>query len=185
MSIRFVALDLGGVLVDVDLQHIRATYNHAALFAKHDALSEGALAEADFISDAASRMNVDAATLRDDWCRVVKPSRGSQALLNQLRVPSTAWSNTDPMHAAALASLSCLNDRAALSFAVGAQKPQRAFYQAARSKLPFAPSEILFVDDREENVGAARSMGVCADVVRGIDETRALLLSYGLLHEES
>ncbi|QDU98069.1 HAD-IA family hydrolase [Lignipirellula cremea] len=44
---------------------------------------------------------------------------------------------------------------AALSFEIGAMKPEPAAYAAAASLAGCAPEEIFFVDDRPENVAAA------------------------------
>lgn len=47
-----------------------------------------------------------------------------------------------------------------LSFEVGVMKPQPLIYQAALEKARFSPSECLFIDDMEENVRAAESLGM-------------------------
>ena len=51
-----------------------------------------------------------------------------------------------------------------LSYETGAMKPAAAIYQAAATAAGFAPSEILFVDDRSENVTGALECGF--DAVR-------------------
>lgn len=46
------------------------------------------------------------------------------------------------------------------SAALGARKPDRAFFEHATSRLPVAaPGEVLFLDDSPANVEAARSFG--------------------------
>ncbi|MFC1597793.1 HAD-IA family hydrolase, partial [Planctomycetota bacterium] len=52
----------------------------------------------------------------------------------------------------------------ALSYEVHAAKPDRAIYQAAVELAGVAPQEILFIDDRAENVVAGRAAGL--DAVR-------------------
>jgi FMN phosphatase YigB (HAD superfamily) len=49
-----------------------------------------------------------------------------------------------------------------LSFEVGAMKPDRQIYAAACAQAGLAPAEIFFVDDRADNVAAARAMGMDA-----------------------
>ena len=46
-----------------------------------------------------------------------------------------------------------------LSYEVGAMKPDPAIYRAAAEKVDLPPPEIFFVDDRLENVQAARKAG--------------------------
>lgn len=49
-----------------------------------------------------------------------------------------------------------------LSYQVGAMKPDPKIYQAAISKAGVEPSEIFFVDDREDNVQGAVAAGLDA-----------------------
>ena len=48
----------------------------------------------------------------------------------------------------------------AVSCYLGAVKPNRVFYQRALEKLALRPEQVLFIDDRPENVEAAREMGI-------------------------
>ena len=48
----------------------------------------------------------------------------------------------------------------AVSCYLGAVKPNRMFYQRALAKLALRPEQVLFIDDRPENVEAAREMGI-------------------------
>ncbi|MEL7263849.1 MAG: HAD-IA family hydrolase [Planctomycetota bacterium] len=54
-----------------------------------------------------------------------------------------------------------------LSHVVGAMKPAEKIYAAAQEACGCAPGEILFVDDREENILAAQRSGWQANVVFG------------------
>jgi putative hydrolase of the HAD superfamily len=54
-------------------------------------------------------------------------------------------------------------DHATLSFELGAVKPQREIYEDAIRGLGIAPEQALFLDDREENVHGARSLGLNAE----------------------
>lgn len=46
-----------------------------------------------------------------------------------------------------------------LSFEFADRKPSQEIYEKVYDKLPFASKDILFIDDREDNVEMARSMG--------------------------
>lgn len=61
------------------------------------------------------------------------------------------------------------------SAALGAAKPDAEFYRRAQAKLPGAPGDVLFLDDRIENVDAASAFGWRARHYRGIDDLRTAL----------
>ena len=42
---------------------------------------------------------------------------------------------------------------------MGLKKPELNIYQEIQSKLPFKPSDILFIDDRKDNIETASSIG--------------------------
>ena len=46
-----------------------------------------------------------------------------------------------------------------LSFEFGKEKPDIEFYEEVQSRIPFEPSDILFIDDRKDNIDIASKMG--------------------------
>ena len=67
-----------------------------------------------------------------------------------------------------------------LSFEVGAVKPEPAIYLRCLESLGVEPGEALFVDDRRENVEAARSLGMDAVLFEDEDSLAAELQRRGL-----
>ena len=67
-----------------------------------------------------------------------------------------------------------------LSFEVGAMKPDRAIFEAAEQASEDSPSKILFLDDRPENVDAAKARGWQAHQCLGGRDAEIILESYGL-----
>jgi putative hydrolase of the HAD superfamily len=66
------------------------------------------------------------------------------------------------------------------SAALGAAKPDPEFYHRAHAKLPVTtPDEVLFLDDRLDNVAAAAAFGWRARHYRGIEDLRAALTEVG------
>ena len=63
----------------------------------------------------------------------------------------------------------------------GVIKPDRRIYEITAMRLPFAPEEVVFFDDRENNVTAAREFGFDAEVFRGEGPLKAALAARGLL----
>ena len=63
---------------------------------------------------------------------------------------------------------------------LGASKPSHGFFQTALRRLARRPEEVLFVDDNEANVVAARQVGLHADVAGGAAAMAAILERHGL-----
>lgn len=108
----------------------------------------------------------------DSWSRVdesmVTYVRG---LRDRARV--ALLSNIPADHADAfLAAQSWLNDldHVAFSGRIGVAKPDPAAFRYCVAALQAAPADFLFVDDREENVRAARAVGLNGLVFRTQDE---------------
>lgn len=87
-------------------------------------------------------------------------------------------SNTDPLHIPPLFDKFpqvMFYHGLALSWELGALKPDHRYYRLAMDKLDLDPAECLFLDDRPENVAAAEEFGIRAIQHRNNSETRALL----------
>lgn len=72
-------------------------------------------------------------------------------------------------------------DRVYVSALIGASKPKRRIYDHATADLDVAPSEIAFIDDREENVAGALAAGWQAHLWVDDDDTRVWLRRCGVL----
>lgn len=46
-----------------------------------------------------------------------------------------------------------------LSFEMGCRKPEQEIYEMVENKVPFEKENILFIDDRKDNIESARNMG--------------------------
>ncbi len=55
----------------------------------------------------------------------------------------------------------------------GVMKPERRIYEILVERLGVAPHEIVFLDDREENIAAARDFGIQAVVFHDTDQAIA------------
>ena len=72
-----------------------------------------------------------------------------------------------------------------LSHELGMMKPDPRIYRIAAERLGEAPEHILFFDDTERNVTAAKAMGFDAHRVLGFEPARRILEDYGLLSSSS
>ena len=114
---------------------------------------------------------------RDTWNRVLDPETilGEDLFVRLgARCRLALLSNTDPLH------VECLEQQFSFSrhfpvriysCSIGASKPSPQIYKAALERLGVAAKEALYVDDIQEFVDAARTLGL--DAVRF--ETRELL----------
>ena len=92
-------------------------------------------------------------------------------------------SNTNALHwegvLAVVPELPRLLPRRALSFEIGAAKPDPAHFEAALALAGAAPRDAVFADDRAEMVAAARALGIDAFVVESADEPRSRISTRG------
>ena len=119
------------------------------------------------------------------WTRRVLP--GARELLEELRprYRLAALSNSNELHwernTNELRILE-LFEFAISSHQVGLCKPNPAIFTLALERAEVSsPEAIIFFDDLEANVEAAKSVGLRAHRVRGVDELRTQLKNDGLL----
>ncbi len=190
---KLVAFDLGGVVVDVD-KNVLAALGPVELVARaffaaniHDDLTTGAVDGDGFIAGAADILGADVEVVRHTWASMVRFSDGGLSLIADCaaRGPVAIWSNTDPIHWAVLApSFSPLALDLAPSFLLGAMKPERAYFAAAVARLAghgYVTADIVFVDDRADNVAAAIACGIDAVIVDGVAGARAALVARAII----
>jgi putative hydrolase of the HAD superfamily len=198
MTTRFVALDLGNVLCDLDppafARRLGALTSTTAAQVEQAVFGSGAWQRLE-VGDAPARefraavlgalgASLDDDTFDDAWCLIPTPRPGADALVDRLVVPHAIWSNTDPIHARHLArTLDAMRTarHLNLSFAIQAAKPRARFYQTGLEALGVAPGEVLFVDDRAENVAAAQALGIQAHRAHSLPELAQILMENGLL----
>jgi putative hydrolase of the HAD superfamily len=136
---------------------------------------------------AAERFGVDAAAARDLWATtrwvVDEDVVGLTRQVAAAGVPVSCFSNAtdrleDDLERAGVADVfaTIVN-----SSRIGEQKPDAAFYAAACKAAGVEPSEVLFVDDRRENVVGALDTGLHAVRFQGAARLRAVLVRCGLL----
>ncbi|HUB71990.1 MAG TPA: HAD family phosphatase [Acidimicrobiales bacterium] len=63
----------------------------------------------------------------------------------------------------------------------GVLKPDPRYFELALERFGLEPREVFFIDDREENVASARSLGIMAAQFSGAQAVRAGLSACGLL----
>jgi epoxide hydrolase-like predicted phosphatase len=100
----------------------------------------------------------------------VRTSCGTALLTNN--VATATWRATFPFH---------LFDVVIDSSEVGLRKPDPAVYRLLLDRLEREPADVVFIDDFERNVAAARDLGICGVQFTGLDACRRALGDLGVL----
>jgi putative hydrolase of the HAD superfamily len=74
-------------------------------------------------------------------------------------------------------------DHSFLSYEIGAVKPEPEIFIHVLAELAREGSEVLFLDDNQINVEAARELGLQAEVAKGPQQARTILVATGLLSD--
>lgn len=88
-----------------------------------------------------------------DWIRTLKQAGLRVGILSNM--PREHWLDYERRH-----DWLALCDHVTVSWERGAAKPERAIYLHSLAGLGLEPDEAVFVDDREDNVGAADALGL-------------------------
>jgi putative hydrolase of the HAD superfamily len=119
------------------------------------------------------------------WLRI-EPVQQSVALVRALRRNGygvhlgTNQERTRAAHMREVLGYDALFDVSCYSFELGACKPDQAFFVEAARRIGADPAAILFIDDRADNVAAARNVGLAAEQWTIADGYRVL---HGILDD--
>ena len=122
------------------------------------------------------------------WLRI-ELDEGALAVVAEVRAGGTACylaTNQQSVRAAHMREVlryEDVLDGCFYSYELGAAKPDPAYFSAIVDRLGLAADRLLFVDDREDNVAGARSVGLRAEVVPQHDHgatLRRIFTTYGL-----
>lgn len=199
-NIELVVFDLGNVLVTVDEQ--RAVGRISQLSGRDEdlvwstifapaakrAVETGAVTWDGFAAGVVAELGGDLNErhFRDAFNRVLRPIAEVFPLVEEVRLrrPIALCSNTSPAHweyGRTLVPFSEAFDPVIVSYEAGYLKPEREIFDYLIERCPVPAGRILFFDDYEENVQAARSAGINAERFTGADTLRADLVRYGVL----
>ena len=197
MAFGFVALDIGNVLCDLrqldfplalsratgtSMMRIAEVFRHQAWHAMEVGDTGPDVFRRSILDPLQSRL-ADAA-FDECWNLIPVPREGADALVARLRVPYAIWSNTDPIHSAHIAAgLRCMDTAVHLNLShlVRARKPDHPFYERGLTALGARPQDVLFIDDRPENLDAAAALGIRVEAALTLVQVEAALHKHGAL----
>lgn len=117
------------------------------------------------------------------------PMAGAEALVRQVgdRARVSCFSNTNSLHWEEHAQtwpmerLIRLFETTFLSFQMGMLKPDLDAFEYVVASLGLRPGDVLFLDDNQVNVDAARRVGFAATRVLGVQQAKKALIDTGVL----
>lgn len=162
----------------------------ASLFSAEDPALCGGLDFAEGLSDVLRRWEcpVPLARLLDAWT-MIEVDREATRIIRALRkegVDCHLATNQEAHKARYMSEVlgyKDLFDREVYSCRLGVAKPAPAFFRAVVDSLRLEPGRALFIDDRRENVEAARQVGMRGAVFSldsGADGLREVLRDFGV-----
>jgi HAD superfamily hydrolase (TIGR01509 family) len=123
--------------------------------------------------------------LRQQWLDIFSPQEDMMQLARRVTPHHGVYllSNIGELHWQHLVErheLDRIGHGALTSFHAGVMKPDTAIYEQAETKFALVPAMTVFIDDRAENIEAARARGWHGIVHRNFHETRLALLRLGV-----
>ena len=197
-SIKCVLFDLGGVLIELDGPPLSPS---ASRLSERDIWQgwlnsvavrryESGLCDIEeFATTLIREMDLELSTAQlisqfEQWPKGLY--QGALEILEGLKpgVHLACLSNTNELHWRRFdhqGRLTSIFDTILTSFETGMMKPDAEAYQHAIKTTGFEPAEILFLDDNELNISAARDNGIRAELTRGPSQAKQHLKQHGLL----
>jgi glucose-1-phosphatase len=148
---------------------------------------EGCCSSLDFFFDVKSRfaLDCDFDEFSSIWNHIFSENVEVSRVIADLKAkgfPLFLLSNTNELHFEHILDrypVVHLMDEWILSFEVGAKKPKKRIYEAIFEKMDVSGDEVFYIDDVEEYVATARSMGIDGLVFRDPAGLREALRAMG------
>lgn len=202
MSIETIFFDIGGVLLDI---HPERTVGHIADILKmppedvkklypmeaHDQYEKGQITDEEFYHTVHQKLPNGKILSEDEfwaaWRKLVGKETGASEFLKICKKKHSVWllSNTNARHiengVGNQYSFFKDVDGAVYSYKVNARKPEPGIYEMALLMAGAAAEKSLFIDDQEENIVQAKSMGFHTIHFTTTDNLKTQLRELGLL----
>jgi HAD superfamily hydrolase (TIGR01509 family) len=173
---RFLLIDLGNVLIDLDFKGFVEFFENQtghrpnlANGALHQQYMKGQFSEEAMVDHVNAELGLDLSsdTFVQLWARMLGPDRiYLRDLLNecQTRFELALCSNTDATHVEILKERHSPMiegfDHYCYSFTLGEIKPDTSYFEKVLAQLDAEAAECYFLDDNLDNVLSARALGI-------------------------
>lgn len=201
-NINTLIFDLGGVIVDLDLERTLKEFVNLSglpekdvvdIYVRHPAFQAyetGKIGEETFRDAIREMFNVHStdAEINRCWNAMLLgiPDRKLDMLTRLKKHFTTiALSNTNSIHLSYLNEVILKGQRlgdyfhhAHYSHELGLRKPDPAIYEVVLQKHQLSPEKAFFLDDNADNIAAAKGVGMQAVLIRHPDEVIELFRNY-------
>lgn len=174
---KCVFFDLGGVLYTLDIETVLNDLSECSgrpvseiksvLFSTelHDEYESGSISSVQFYETLKKRFRFEISfdRFRNIWNSLLVKRDDMFRIVRDIgkRIDLFVLSNTNEINSEVLVrDLKGIVKHAVFSFEVGCMKPCRRIFKIALERTNQKPENVLFIDDREENVDAARDLGI-------------------------
>lgn len=198
---RAVVFDIGGVLLDVDQRYLYRELSQDEAAIEHflatvctadwNRQQDRGRPEAEATAELVARHPVHAEWIEAFYGRHLSTIGGEIAgTVDCLRALKAAgrpvfglsnWGGNGFRQVRDTYACLDLLDDIIVSAHVGLCKPEPAIYELAMTRFALAPQDILFIDDKAENLAPAQAFGWATHHFRGPDGLRAALIAGDLL----
>ena len=193
---KAVLLDLGNVVLGIDFHRVFASwaqdagvdksrfYDKWRIDSAYKAHEVGAISFEEYCDNLASMFTVDlpVTAWRKGWNSLwTSPFTAVVQLLPAIKEDYglCAFTNTNDTHAECWSSLYSAElaafEHIFVSSHIGVRKPDTAAFERVCNDMACHPSDVLFLDDTQENVVGAQQAGLSAHCVKGEQEVAATL----------
>lgn len=192
-NIDVIFFDFGNVLLNLNIKKFEAEYkklkieslfeklNNNILFDYHN-FETGKISEEVFFNNMLNVLNnkITKKELVNCWNTIIgeiKPN--SIKTLKKLKIKKKLFilSNTNKTHidyflhnTKGAKELFSYFDKLFLSYEIGYRKPNKEIYTYCIKKINITPNRVLFIDDLEENINTAKSLGINTIHFNNIDD---------------
>lgn len=201
-DIKALLFDIGGVVIDIDLSRSIAAWADISVLSA-DQIRDRAVPDEPFVRyetgalDSTAyfahlrrlfELEADDTAIAAGWNALLTGEiDATLALIESVnqRLPCYAFSNTSASHHACWSTrfprVAAAFERTYLSFELGMRKPDPSAYRAVLDEIGVPAGAILFFDDTEENVAAARDFGLNAVLVTSPGDVRRAIDALAVL----
>ncbi|NBY19802.1 HAD family phosphatase [bacterium] len=187
--VKAIVFDLGEVLIKLDFsqvmalrkkctQQLEASIQSMNEWPIYDAFERGHVNEFEFIQkiNLELSLSLNPETFKTIWNSVLKepvPEIGTTLKRLNKKYPLWALTNSNETHIKHFKNNYPWHQEfqeVLTSFELGHRKPEKEIYEKMLNRIGFKSDEILFLDDRKENVEGARKLGIRSELCQHTPE---------------